>query len=186
MRQMAGVLLTGGASSRMGTDKARLVVQGETLAARAARVLSAVCDPVVEVGPHVSGLPAVEEDPRGAGPLVALLAGVGALGNPRVVVLLACDLPFVDPPLLQLLVDWPGTGTVVPVVDGEFQYACARYGPAALDEAAAAARKGVLSLRAIASADCEYLTAEHWGEVATSRAFADVDTPADWERLGLT
>ena len=39
MRQMAGVLLTGGASSRMGTDKARLVVNGETLAARAARVL---------------------------------------------------------------------------------------------------------------------------------------------------
>ena len=83
----------------------------------------------------MSGLPAVEEEPRGAGPLVALLAGVGALGNPRVVVLLACDLPFVDAALLQLLVEWPGPGTVIPVVDGRFQYACARYGAAALDEA---------------------------------------------------
>ena len=78
---MAGVLLTGGASRRMGTDKARLVVNGETLAARSARVLTAVCDPVVEVGPGVSGLPAVLEEPPGAGPLVALLAGVGALGD---------------------------------------------------------------------------------------------------------
>ena len=114
MRQIAGVLLTGGASTRMGIDKARLVVNGESLAARAARVLSAACDPVIEVGPSVSGLPAVQEDPPGAGPLVALLAGVGALGNPRVVVLLACDLPFVEAPLLQLLVEWPGNGTVIP------------------------------------------------------------------------
>src|SRR5262249_54006412 len=185
MRQMAGVLLTGGASTRMGTDKARLVVDGETLAARSARVLSSVCDPVVEVGPRVSGLPAVQEDPRGAGPLVALLAGVGALGNPHVVVLLACDLPFVEPPLVRLLVDWPGTGTVIPVVEGRFPDACARYGAAALDEALAAVRVGVSSLRAIASTDCDYLTAEHWGEVASARAFADVDTPDDLERLGL-
>ena len=185
MRQMAGVLLTGGASRRMGTDKARLVVDGETLAARGARVLSAVCDPVIEVGPGVSGLPAVEEEPRGAGPLVALLAGVGALGNPRAVVLLACDLPFVEPAVLRLLVEWPGWGTVVPVVDGRFQYACARYGSAAIAEASAAVRTGVSSLRAVAGADCEYLTEEHWGAVVTARAFADVDSPADVERLGL-
>jgi len=158
MRQMAGVLLTGGASRRMGTDKARLVVGGETLAARGARVLSEVCDPVIEVGPGVSGLPAVEEEPRGAGPLVALLAGVGALGNPRAVVLLACDLPFVEPAVLRLLVEWPGWGTVVPVVDGRFQYACARYGTTAVEEATAALRTGVSSLRAVAGADCEYLT----------------------------
>jgi len=186
MRQMAGVLLTGGASTRMGTDKARLVVDGETLAARSARVLSSVCDPVVEVGPRVSGLPAVEEEPRGAGPLVALLAGVGALGNPRVAILLACDLPFVEPALLQLLVEWPGSGTVIPVVDGRFQYACARYGAAALDEARAVLRTGMSSLRAIAGADCEYLTESEWAGVASSRAFADVDTPDDWERLGLS
>jgi len=38
----------------------------------------------------------------------------------------------------------------------------------------------------IAGADCEYLTADDWGEVTTARAFADVDTPDDWERLGLS
>jgi molybdopterin-guanine dinucleotide biosynthesis protein A len=183
---MAGVLLTGGASRRMGTDKAQLVVDGETLAARGARVLRAACDPVIEVGSGVSGLPAVEEDPRGAGPLVALLAGVGALGSPRAVVLLACDLPFVEPALLRLLVERPGWGTVVPVVDGRFQYACARYGPAAFDEAQVMLRAGESSLRAVAGADCEYLTESEWGAVVPARAFADVDTPADWERLGLT
>jgi molybdopterin-guanine dinucleotide biosynthesis protein A len=185
MRQVAGVLLTGGASRRMGTDKARLVVNGESLAARSARVLAAACDPVIEVGSGVSGLPAIQEDPPGAGPLVALLAGVGALGNPRVVVLLACDLPFVEPQLLRLLVEQPGTGSVIPVVDGRNQYACARYGPDALDAAVVALRAGDTSLRAIAASGAEYLDETRWSEVATARTFADVDTPADLERLGL-
>jgi len=185
VRQVAGVLLTGGASRRMGTDKARLVVNGETLAARAARALSAACDPVIEVGTGASGLPVVQEDPPGAGPLVALVAGAGALGNPRMVVLLACDLPFVEVPLLRLLVEWPGTGTVIPVVEGRFQYACARYGAAALDEARTALRAGVSSLRAVAGSDCSYLSSEVWGSVAEARAFSDVDTPDDLARLGL-
>ena len=185
MRQVAGVLLTGGASRRMGTDKAQIVVNGETLAARAARVLSAACDPVIEVGPGLSGLPAVQEDPPRSGPLVALLAAVGALGNPRMVVLLGCDLPFVEPPLLQLLVEWPGNGTVIPIVDERLQYACARYGGAAIDAAVAALRSGDSSLRSIAGVDSEHLTAEQWGDVATDHAFADVDTPDDLRRLGL-
>ncbi len=49
-RAVAGILLTGGASRRLGVDKASLVVDGETLAARAARVLTLVCAPVIEVG----------------------------------------------------------------------------------------------------------------------------------------
>jgi molybdenum cofactor guanylyltransferase len=186
VRQMAGVLLTGGASRRMGTDKARLVVNGETLAARTARVLSAVCDPVVEVGPAVSGLPAVSEEPPGAGPLVALLAGVGALGGPRSVVLLACDLPNISPELIRLLVEWPGSDTVIPVVDGRRQYACARYGPTAFDEAVAALRSGRSSFRELAGADCTYVSEADWGGVATALTFADVDTPEDLRRLGLS
>jgi molybdopterin-guanine dinucleotide biosynthesis protein A len=183
---MAGVLLTGGASRRMGTDKARLVVNGETLAARSARVLAAVCDPAVEVGPGVSGLPAVREEPLGAGPLVALLAGVGALGGPHSVILLACDLPNVSPELIRLLVEWPGSGTVIPVVEGRRQYVCARYGPGALAAAPAALRRGDTSLHAIAGADCELVAEADWSVAASALTFADVDTPEDLRRLGLS
>jgi molybdopterin-guanine dinucleotide biosynthesis protein A len=183
---MAGVLLTGGASRRMGTDKARLVLNGESLAVRSARVLAAVCDPVVEVGHGVSGLPAVLEDPPGAGPLVAFLAGVGALGRPHAVILLACDLPNVSSQTLELLVEWPGSGTVIPVVDGRMQYACARYGRAALDEAEAALLGGDTSLRALAGAACELVSEADWGGVASALTFADVDTPEDVRRLGLS
>ena len=182
---LAGVLLTGGASRRMGTDKASIVVNGETLAARAARVLTEVCDPAIEVGTGVSGLPAIREDPPYAGPLVALVAGRHALGDPAQILLLACDLPFVDAPLLRVLAEWPGSGSVIPVVDGRFQYACARYGAAALDAGVVALRAGDASLRAIADVDAAYVTEADWGAVATAASFADVDTPDDLRRLGL-
>jgi len=105
----------------MATDKARIVWQGETLAARAARVLAAVCEPVIEVGSGATALPCVCEDPPGSGPLAALLAGARALGSSGPVMLLACDLPFVEPPVLALLAGRPGDGSVVPVVDGRLQ-----------------------------------------------------------------
>nr|MDP9020189.1 NTP transferase domain-containing protein [Actinomycetota bacterium] len=58
---VAGLLLTGGASRRMGRDKALLAVHGLPLAQRTAGVLAAVVAPVLEVGPGRSTLPAVQE-----------------------------------------------------------------------------------------------------------------------------
>lgn len=182
----AGVLLTGGASRRMATDKAAMVWRGETLANRAARVLVAACDPVVEVGSGASGLRCVCEDPPGSGPLAALVAGARAIETRTPVVLLACDLPFVEPPILRLLADWPGRHTVIPVVDGRLQYACARYGSDALERAEAALLAGDHSLQAAAGGDHDELSVAQWRAVGPANTFADVDTPADLRRLGLS
>ena len=82
----AGLLLTGGASRRMGQDKAALPATdgGESLAGRTARLLAAATSPTLEVGPGWSDLPAVVEVQRGGGPLVALAAGRRELCGPRV------------------------------------------------------------------------------------------------------
>src|SRR5580700_4426144 len=51
--KIAGVILSGGASRRMGTPKALLRFQNETFLDRLIRLFSAVCDPiVVVVGEH--------------------------------------------------------------------------------------------------------------------------------------
>lgn len=183
MGDVAGLLLTGGASRRMGTDKARLLVDGRSLAERAASVLSEVADPVIEVGPGHSGLPAVREDPPGSGPLAALGAGWAALsaaGHHGAVVVLAVDMPFVTPPLLRLLALRSGPPTAVPRCEGRPQPLCARFGAEAMERIAGLLASGERSLRALlAVVEVGWVEREEWEPVAGPDAFVDLDEPAD-------
>jgi molybdopterin-guanine dinucleotide biosynthesis protein A len=186
---VAGLLLTGGASRRLGVDKATLRFEGETLAARAARVLVDVCAPVFEVGPGVTDLPTVDEGTRRLGPLVAMAAGGDALrarGHAGSSIVLAVDLPRIDARLLELLRDWPGAPTVVPDVDGRLQTACGRYGGDALLAARSLVDGGVRRLHDLLDVvDVDRIGADVWGAVATPSTFADVDTMDDAARLGV-
>jgi molybdopterin-guanine dinucleotide biosynthesis protein A len=189
MPPVSGLLLTGGRSRRLGTDKAGLVLDGETLAQRAATRLAAVCDTVVEVGPGFTDRPQVSEQPRGTGPLAALAAGGDALrqlGWDGCVLLLAVDLPNVGVPLLELLRDWPGAPTAVPEAAGRLQPVCARYGAEAFVAASSLLAGGVRALHALLDvAEHDVVSERTWREVAPPDAFADVDTPEDAARLGI-
>jgi molybdopterin-guanine dinucleotide biosynthesis protein A len=186
----AGILLTGGRSRRLGVDKATLVVDGETLAARAARRLGSVCSPVVEAGDGLTGLPATRESPTGAGPLAALAAAGRYLrdrGHHGSAILLAVDLPLVDEVLLRWLRDRNGEPTAILRVEGRLQTVCARYGPDALLAAESLATVGVRALREVLDVvDHDVIEPDEWRTVAAPEIFVDVDTPADAERLGIT
>jgi len=173
------VLLTGGASRRMGADKATLAVNGEALATRAARVLSEVCDPVVEVGAGVTNLAPVDDDR--AGPLAAFIRGLDALGCTGPALLLACDLPFVDVALLRALADHPGDASFVPVIEGREQFACARWSRAAI-----AAGRTALAMGRSRLAELATVAVEHLDDPVLAAAAVDVDTPDDLHRLGLS
>jgi molybdenum cofactor guanylyltransferase len=104
--RVAGVVLTGGASRRMGTDKALVEVDGVAMADRVARALAdAGCDPIVCRGgdaPRLTalGLTAVPDTHPGAGPLPAIVDALGSTGD---VVVCACDLPWLDAATVQQL-----------------------------------------------------------------------------------
>jgi molybdenum cofactor guanylyltransferase len=189
MASIAGILLTGGRSRRLGVDKATLVVGGETLAGRAARCLEAVCAPVLEAGDGVSGLVGVRESPAGAGPLAALAAAgaeLRARGHHGGAILLAVDLPAVDAALLAFLRDWRGEPTAVPEVDGRLQLVCARYGPDALLAAQSLVTAGIRSLHELLDVvEHDVIGEASWSAVATPDAFVDLDTPEDAARLGI-
>ncbi len=169
----------------MGADKATLVVGGEPLAKRVARVLTSVCEPVVEVGSGVSGLTYVDD--QRAGPLAAFLMGVDtlealrALDASKPVVLLSCDLPRLDVALVRALADAPGEKSVVPMLDGRAQYACARWSRAAVDAGRAALAAGRFRLAELASVEFDPLT-----DPALAALAVDIDTPDDLRRLGLS
>src|SRR5262245_23173248 len=85
-----GVILAGGASTRMGRDKALLEIEGETLLARAARRLGEVCEEVlVADAGRFGGIP----DGPGRGPAAGLLGAARARPG-RALLVLAVDLPF--------------------------------------------------------------------------------------------
>lgn len=184
-----GILLTGGSSSRMGRDKAAIEVEGEPLARRVARVLTGATALAVEVGPGRSGLPSVLEEPAGAGPLAAVVAGWRELGrrsgDKRAALVLAGDLPDVSPALVELLVAPPGDASVVPVRRGRPQPLCARWSVADLERATAQLAGGERSLRHVFGPDAVFLDEEAWGTVVPGSALDDVDTPADLARRAL-
>ncbi len=186
---VAAILLTGGAARRLGTDKATLELDGERLVDRMVGVVTAVADPVVEVGTGASGLVAVREDPPGAGPLAAFAAGLAALADRGVtdggVLLVAVDQPGLTPGLLALLRDHPADGAVVPVAAGRRQPLAARFPVAVRPVVETLLAAGERSLRALLERiPVTELDESAWLSVAGVDAFADLDQPADLARTG--
>ncbi len=203
----AALLLTGGASRRMGRDKAGVAGPGGVaLGERTARLLTAVADPVVEVGPGHTGLPTAADaadadavegrraaEATGAGPLAAVAGGVAWLrahgwpargAAPGAALVVATDLPLLDAAALAWLVGHPAAGTVVPVVDGHPQWLCARYSQEALDAAGGLLRSGERRLAALADAAPVHLAGpDEWGPFASPQVWADADTPAELAEL---
>lgn len=115
---LSGVVLAGGSSRRMGTDKAVLRWHGRRLVDRAVDCLSAVADDVVVAAGarQLDGLavPQVADRPPEIGPLGGIAAGLAA-GAGDLVCVLAVDLPYADPVLFaSLAAIWQGEAAVIP------------------------------------------------------------------------
>ena len=186
---LGALLLTGGASRRMGTPKALLPVGDTTLAEQIAGLLRLVADPVVEAGPGFTTLPAIPDRLPRAGPLAALANAWSQLetlaARPAAALVVACDLPWLSQPLLAALADpagrecGPSDAAVVPELDGHLQPLCARYPAAALDTAVALAGTGARSLHRLLDAiEFRVLPGEPFRQ-----ALADVDSAEDLARL---
>jgi molybdopterin-guanine dinucleotide biosynthesis protein A len=152
MKRLLGIVLAGGASRRMGRDKAAIELGGETLAASAARRLAAVCPEVAlaDGGRNlVPGLPSLPDGP-GRGPAAGLLGAARAFPG-RPLLALACDLPHVPVALLGELVRQAGEiDWALPRWQGGAEPLCALWGPRALAALEARVARGVYALWSLA------------------------------------
>jgi molybdopterin-guanine dinucleotide biosynthesis protein A len=94
-RELTGILLAGGSSSRFGSPKELAKFEGETLADRAWRLLGEVCAERLAVGGD--GL----ADP-GTGPVAAIATGLRAATH-EVAVVIPVDMPLLTADALRLL-----------------------------------------------------------------------------------
>lgn len=110
---LAGVVLAGGRSRRLGRNKAFLPFGGRPL-------LHIVCERVARVCPQVvvaasargmrgeapAGVEVARDEKPGQGPLAGMQTGLRAAAFDYALVV-ACDMPFLSPSLLQYMADLP-------------------------------------------------------------------------------
>ncbi len=109
--RVAGVVLAGGLSSRMGCDKALLRVYGSTspdLLARTHGLLAALlpqCWVSCRLGLPRAGYQCLFDDKNDSGPIAGVLAALRAAQAQgfSAVLALSCDMPFMDAPTLRKL-----------------------------------------------------------------------------------
>ena len=126
IENIEAILLTGGASRRMGMDKAKILVEGEELAARIARLLSEAGVSVTICGRVRIGDYGFQRDSEEfAGPLAAL---AGFEPSRDFVFVASCDLIGFNAAIVEMLVDClGGHDGAVPTLEGRLQPLCALY-----------------------------------------------------------
>jgi molybdopterin-guanine dinucleotide biosynthesis protein A len=125
---VSAILLAGGKSSRLGTDKAMVKLDGESiLIQKIAEKLAAISDDVVVStnGRHYEDITApvrwaVDIKP-GAGSLMGLYSGLLAVKNDYALAV-ACDMPFVNIGLLKYMMAMPrGYDVLLPAIGDKFE-----------------------------------------------------------------
>jgi molybdopterin-guanine dinucleotide biosynthesis protein A len=190
MDSIEGFILIGGASSRMGTDKSQLQIEGESFVKHIARELAAVTAKVSVVGfakPPAVSLPVVGD----VYPKWGALGGVhGALAACAAdwAVIVACDLPRVTTALFnRLLARRQGFDAVAPLQpDGRRQPLCAVYSVSAcLPQANAlierGERKPIALLQSVTTRWVEF--AELADLPGAEDIFDNINTPQDYLRV---
>jgi molybdenum cofactor guanylyltransferase len=196
---LAGVVLAGGASLRMGRDKATMPVPAELLGSKdgseapvtmVERVVSVVgqrCQPVFVVaapGQSLPELPArvVRDDVRGVGPLLATGRGLRAAAEAgaKRAFLSAADMPLLTADMIDLLearaieLD----ADVVLPWDGRDHYLAAVYRTELADEVDALVAAGERSMRALVDrVDAQRIV------IPESRSLTNVNSDADLRTL---
>jgi molybdopterin-guanine dinucleotide biosynthesis protein A len=148
----AALVLCGGRSRRMGTEKAALPFGSETMLERIVGIVSQVVPEVWLVAREGQALPAFEktgettgpaatkieitrDSAEGRGPLAGIVAGLSAMRAERAFVT-ACDTPLLQPSFIDgLFALADGYVAAVPEVDGHVMTMCAVYSRALLPAA---------------------------------------------------
>jgi molybdopterin-guanine dinucleotide biosynthesis protein A len=195
MLDVEGFILVGGASSRMGRDKATLSLGDEPIVLRLAGQLSGITTRVRTVGrPNGPDL-----QPTGLESIPDLHTRWGALGGIHTALdacqaewaaIVACDLPFVTERLLSRLTEIASSdqspNAVVPIQeDLRPQPLCALYRKSAcVEPARQLIAAGEHTPRALLQAvNTKWVAFEEIKDLPNSRhLFLNVNTPADFEQ----
>jgi molybdenum cofactor guanylyltransferase len=125
--KVAGIVLCGGMSTRMGTSKAMLSFGNETMLQRVVRLLQTVVSPIVLVAAGEQTLPPLPEgviitrdEREKLGPLEGIRAGLAALSESiEAAYVTSCDVPLMEPAFVRRMIELLGDDDISLVeIDG--------------------------------------------------------------------
>lgn len=187
---VAAAIIGGGKATRMGgRPKHLLVVEGRRIVDRQIDVLRLTFGTVFAVANDATlwadtGLRVYPDRfPGGAGPLAGIDAALAALpADATSVVCVACDMPYLDPRILELIRDRePEADVVMPGVGGRPEPLFARYGRACADAVRAQLDSGDFKVtRFLERVRVAWLEEEELRAIdPTLRFLSNVNTPSD-------
>ena len=189
---LSALLLAGGKSSRMGTDKANLLYGDSKVPQwkRMTTLLRQVCTDVcisIRPGQDLLAYTAsdgliIEDGPESRGPLTGLLQAFAERRKTAWLVV-ACDLPLLEKPVLDHLIANRGRSEVVAYTsanDGLPEPLCAIYEPAFLPVLEAAMTHGLRCPRKILINNPEKVALL---TLPQGQALENANTPDEFERL---
>ena len=177
----SGFVLVGGASRRMGRDKALLPLAGATMVEQIAAKVRAAAGNVTLIGSpekygHL-GLPVVPDEIENCGPLGGLYTAL-RLSESEWNLIVACDMPHITEAFLKQLIESAeasGADCMVPEIDGKVDPLCAVYHGSLVRAAETAIHRKLLKMQDFVST----LRTSYW-RVTDPRPLQNVNTPAEW------
>ncbi|EGD55604.1 molybdenum cofactor guanylyltransferase [Gordonia neofelifaecis] len=193
--KLAGIILAGGRSRRMGQDKAAMEWEGVPMLSRIAWAISSRCEPVLVAAPPTSqayvdlgagsDLQWVTTEKAGSGPLGGLVAALREATDAGAEAAFVCatDMPLVDTGLIDELVDGltDSADAVIANDAGRDHPMAGIYRTRAVDRLAELVEAGELRMGAALDA----IVTRRVG-VSDPGWLANVDAPEDLHRLRIS
>ena len=136
---ITGIILSGGKSSRMGTNKAFLKLGNKYIIEILADLLKSIFSKVILVTnePELYGFLKIdmfEDIYKSKGPLGGIHSGL-VNSKTETNFIISCDIPFITKPLIEFIINYPSDKKIkVPFADGFVQQLCGVYSRSKLPE----------------------------------------------------
>lgn len=188
---VTGIILAGGASTRMGSNKALLKIDGMTMVERAYRILSSLFDEILLITNTPDEYPSIPcrkipDIHQGYGSIAGLHSALSAAETDRIFVA-ACDMPFLKPELIRLLCRTaPAANAVVPSNPAGLREPLhAVYSKAALPAVAKMIGEGEKSILKLLDriGTTELLPAAYAFIENAEASFGNINTPGEFQAL---
>jgi molybdopterin-guanine dinucleotide biosynthesis protein A len=186
----AAIILSGGKSSRMGTNKALLKINEKTNIERIADTLKLSFNDIILVTNHPEqypflGVKMVSDIYPDKGPLAGVHAGLNS-SNHELNFIVACDMPFVSVELAEVLAQKCGDyDAVIPVINGVQHPLFAVFHKRVTDEVAKSIEAGRLRMKHLLDhLNVRYVTEKDlqaYSSIDLERVFFNMNRPNEYE-----